>query len=433
MPPVITVESLSKKYIIGHQRQQGYTTLRESLMQGANRLLHPFATAKNDPTHEEFWALKEVSFEINQGDRVGIIGRNGAGKSTLLKVLSRITEPTSGRVSIKGRVASLLEVGTGFHPELTGRENIFLNGAILGMSRVEIKSKFDEIVTFAEVERFLDTPVKRYSSGMYVRLAFAVAAHLEPEILIVDEVLAVGDAAFQKKCLGKMEDVGKEGRTVLFVSHNMNVITRLCQRAVLLSAGQVVVRGAAEEVVQHYLNNSLGEQMSSITFADDPEKPYQILAVSLCDSGGGIVQQQMEVEEVFTVKIRYKVSKELPGAFAGFSLRNAAGEVVIISDSRDISGSSVALERPGIKSVAIDFPSPLLVPGRYSLTVAICQPGAGVLDMHQDIVALELVNLRSVRTSWAGYIHIPLPWRVEDISHEMGGENSTSIPEGVDD
>ena len=214
MSPVISVENLSKKYIIGHQKQ-GHTNLRDVLTEGAkryaNKLIHPFATPQNDPTHEEFWALKDVSFDIQQGDRVGIIGRNGAGKSTLLKILSRITEPTSGRVSIKGRVASLLEVGTGFHPELTGRENIYLNGAILGMSKADIKRKFDEIVAFAEVEKFLDTPVKRYSSGMYVRLAFAVAAHLEPEILIVDEVLAVGDAQFQKNVWGKWKKWGMKG------------------------------------------------------------------------------------------------------------------------------------------------------------------------------------------------------------------------------
>ena len=231
MSTVISVENLSKKYVIDHQKQERHTSLRDALTEGAkhftDKLLHPFSATENGPSHEDFWALKDVSFDIQQGDRVGIIGRNGAGKSTLLKILSRITEPTLGRVSIKGSVASLLEVGTGFHPELTGRENIFLNGAILGMSKAEIRKRFDEIVAFAEVERFLDTPVKRYSSGMYVRLAFAVAAHLEPEILIVDEVLAVGDAQFQKKCLGKMEDVSAQGRTVLFVSHNMAAIKAL--------------------------------------------------------------------------------------------------------------------------------------------------------------------------------------------------------------
>ena len=230
--PIISVENLSKRYLVGHQAERGghdrYTNFRDIIgreIRNAARKAVDVVRGRQvvqGDTVEEFWALKDVSFEVSEGEVLGIIGRNGAGKSTLLKILSRITEPTAGRVTLRGRVASLLEVGTGFHPELTGRENIYLNGAILGMSRAEIRKKFDEIVAFAEVERFLDTPVKRYSSGMYVRLAFAVAAHLEPEILIVDEVLAVGDAEFQKKCLGKMNDVSRrEGRTVLFVSHNM--------------------------------------------------------------------------------------------------------------------------------------------------------------------------------------------------------------------
>src|SRR4028119_759978 len=239
---IIRVENLGKKYILGHQKQEGYTALRDVMANGAKSLarqiIKPLGKRMPEPAGEEFWALKDISFEIKQGDRVGIIGRNGAGKSTLLKVLSRITEPTCGRISIKGRVASLLEVGTGFHAELTGRENIFLNGAIMGMSKAEIKNKFDEIVAFADVEKFLDTPVKRYSSGMYVRLAFAVAAHLEPEILIVDEVLAVGDVQFQKKCLGKMGQVASEGRTVFFVSHNMGAISALCDKVIYLAGGQ---------------------------------------------------------------------------------------------------------------------------------------------------------------------------------------------------
>src|SRR6187551_531163 len=230
---VISVENVSKRYILGHQRSKsdGFRHVIEDAVRAPLNWLRS-RRERRAQEREEFWALNDVSFEIKQGEVVGIIGRNGAGKSTLLKILSRITEPTSGRITIEGRVASLLEVGTGFHPELTGRENIFLNGAILGMSRVEIKRKFDEIVAFSEVERFLHTPVKRYSSGMYVRLSFAVAAHLEPEILIVDEVLAVGDAQFQKKCLGKMEDVSSQGgRTVLFVSHNTGVISQLCNKA----------------------------------------------------------------------------------------------------------------------------------------------------------------------------------------------------------
>jgi ABC-type polysaccharide/polyol phosphate transport system ATPase subunit len=263
---VIRVENLGKKYIIGHQKQERYTALRDVItnkVKSLGSLINPKANNEN-PAFEEFWALKDVSFDIKQGDRVGIIGRNGAGKSTLLKILSRITEPTQGSIKIKGRVASLLEVGTGFHPELTGRENIFLNGAILGMGKEEIKRKFDEIVAFAEVEKFLDTPVKRYSSGMYVRLAFAVAAHLEPEILIVDEVLAVGDAQFQKKCLGKMEDVGKDGRTILFVSHNMEVIRQLCNYCILLNSGEIQKQDDVNSCITSYLVKS--SQGSSIKF-----------------------------------------------------------------------------------------------------------------------------------------------------------------------
>jgi len=260
---VITAENLGKKYIIGHQAESGrYVAMRDVLMQSARGLWHKtLDLMQGKPiipgdTTEDVWALKDVNFEIKRGEAVGIIGRNGAGKSTLLKVLSRITEPSAGRVTIKGRVASLLEVGTGFHPELTGRENIFLNGAILGMTRAEIRRKFDEIVAFAEVERFLDTPVKRYSSGMYVRLAFAVAAHLEPEILIVDEVLAVGDAEFQRKCMGKMGEVTKGGRTVLFVSHNMSAVEALCRRGIVLKAGGLILDSDAEQAIQSYLDRS---------------------------------------------------------------------------------------------------------------------------------------------------------------------------------
>ena len=239
--PVIKAENLGKSYMIGHQSNEKYVALRDVVTNNAKRW---WSRIRNPQYHthdniEEFWALKDIEFEIKRGDRVGIIGRNGAGKSTLLKILSRITEPTTGMVRIKGRVASLLEVGTGFHPELTGRENIFLNGAILGMTKSEIKSRFDEIVNFAGVEKFLDTPVKRFSSGMFVRLAFAVAAHLEPEILLVDEVLAVGDIMFQKKCLGKMKEVSREGRTVMFVSHNMGQISNLCDRALLIEDGRI--------------------------------------------------------------------------------------------------------------------------------------------------------------------------------------------------
>jgi lipopolysaccharide transport system ATP-binding protein len=288
--PIISVEGLGKCYRVGHQssNRERYTALRDVLARNARevfRKTRDLLTGRqlvSGDVVEDFWALKDVSFDVQPGEVVGIIGRNGAGKSTLLKILTRITEPTAGRVTLRGRVASLLEVGTGFHPELTGRENIFLNGAILGMRRNEIRRKFDEIVDFAEVETFLDTPVKRYSSGMYVRLAFAVAAHLEPEILIVDEVLAVGDAEFQKKCLGKMGDVAKGGRTVLFVSHNLSAISSLCGSAILLQNGGVSFQGSVSQAIQTYSNrNGFGDRantafplISDLTlteFSIDPE------------------------------------------------------------------------------------------------------------------------------------------------------------------
>ncbi|MEO1428990.1 MAG: ABC transporter ATP-binding protein [Cyanobacteria bacterium J06632_19] len=358
----IRVENLSKKYIIGHQKQENYTALRDVIVNGAKGLLKPFQNSKSQiqNSKEEFWALKDVCFEIKQGDRVGVIGRNGAGKSTLLKVLSRITEPTKGRIQINGRVASLLEVGTGFHPELTGRENIYLNGAILGMSKEEIKRKFDEIVAFAEIEKFLDTPVKRYSSGMYVRLAFAVAAHLEPEILIVDEVLAVGDAQFQNKCLGKMEDVAQSGRTVLFVSHNMAAIRQLCSSAVLMHKGGVKFVGSAEEGVRQYLNerqdqNNLSEQVSS--------NGIELLEVNLLD------KQTQEISGAVIFNNDY-ILKILLNAYE--KLSNAA-VVVRIFDEIGTLVSSVCSSEEGVTpfllkdkmQISFDLTRLQLMPGKY--------------------------------------------------------------------
>jgi lipopolysaccharide transport system ATP-binding protein len=297
--PIIRAERISKRFIISHEPRE--RTLRDAITSKARNLFR--ARAGNDaPSKEEFYALRDIGFEVHAGDRLGIIGRNGAGKSTLLKILSRITEPTAGQVTISGRVASLLEVGTGFHPELTGRENIYLNGAILGMSRLEIRRKFDEIVSFAEVERFLDTPVKRYSSGMYVRLAFAVAAHLEPEILIVDEVLAVGDAQFQKKCLGKMEDVSTQaGRTVLFVSHNTGVIAQLCNKAMLLDRGQLVTIGRTTEVVARYIQPD-DTAASSLERVAEPGK-NQFLFAKMTDQEGA-QRADYRYDEPIVVTIR---------------------------------------------------------------------------------------------------------------------------------
>ncbi len=310
MRTVIKVENISKSYLLHHRQRESYVALRDVI---ANRVKSIFSSGHKSQkaTDELFWALKGVSFDVKDGERVGIIGRNGAGKSTLLKILSRITEPTAGKVSLKGRVASLLEVGTGFHPELTGRENIFLNGSILGMSKTEIRKKFDEIVDFAEVEKFLDTPVKRYSSGMYVRLAFAVAAHLEPEILIVDEVLAVGDAQFQRKCLGKMQDVSKnDGRTVLFVSHNMQAVQKLCTTGILLQQGKIIGIGGIDNVVNKYLEaNENGQSVYEIALPDNHEEiPGYAYRVRIEDENSNPVLE-IPVGNNWQVRVYFRLHK----------------------------------------------------------------------------------------------------------------------------
>jgi lipopolysaccharide transport system ATP-binding protein len=329
---VIRAERLGKKYLIGHEASnEGYVALRDVMartakgfVRSARDMLRGRQLVAGDEL-EEFWAVKDLDFEIKRGEVVGIIGRNGAGKSTLLKILSRITEPSTGRVRIKGRVASLLEVGTGFHAELTGRENIFLNGAILGMTRAEIRRRFDEIVGFAEIEKFLDTPVKRYSSGMYVRLAFAIAAHLEPEILIVDEVLAVGDAEFQKKCLGKMQDVAGRGRTVLFVSHNMAAVKALCTRGLLLAKGSIVSRGNVGTIISEYSNSST--RAYSIAFAVDPKRP------SICEINvdrEALVSRDFIVEIAFASPLEGSCFDRLKGSPFG---ARTAGSMLITSSA----------------------------------------------------------------------------------------------------
>jgi lipopolysaccharide transport system ATP-binding protein len=337
---IIRVENLSKKYTIGHQKQEGYATIRDLISDGTKSILKPSQHSKSkvsSPISEEFWALKDVSFEIKQGDRVGIIGRNGAGKSTLLKILSRIVEPTNGSIRIKGRIASLLEVGTGFHPELTGRENISLNGAILGMSKAEIARKFDEIVGFAEVEKFLDTPVKRYSSGMYVRLAFSVAAHLEPDILIVDEVLAVGDSRFQAKCLKKMENVSEEqGRTVIVVSHNMQAVISVCNTAISLNNGKVDSIGTCESVVNQYLStvyskNSLREWRDRNT-APGNEVVKLHLVQAINKSGKNV--EDFKISEIIGIQMIYEVLEEGEVLWQGYSFYNSEG--INLFDSHNI-------------------------------------------------------------------------------------------------
>ena len=379
MSDIVTrVENLSKKYIIGHQKQGLQTSLRDVISDGAKSFWQGLTGDRkaNQDVSEEFWALNDVNFEIKQGDRVGIIGRNGAGKSTLLKILSRITEPTSGRVSIKGRVSSLLEVGTGFHPELTGRENIFLNGAILGMDRSEIKKKFDEIVAFAEVEKFLDTPVKHYSSGMYVRLAFAVAAHLEPEILIVDEVLAVGDAQFQKKCLGKMKDVSGEGRTVIFVSHSMPTITSLCSNVILLDKGQIIKRGNASEVIMQYYTSGISSPASIILSEEDKvvgDEYVQMISGCIRNSTGQI-SPEISINENFYINLKYKILKECSYKFIpNFHFYTSDGACAFVS-----SDNKSEVLSTGEYEAECVLPKDFLNDGAYFVGLAISSFDSGI-------------------------------------------------------
>lgn len=343
---------------------------------------------------EEFWALRDVSFEVERGDVVGIVGRNGAGKSTLLKILSKITEPTEGRIRLKGRVASLLEVGTGFHPELTGRENIFLNGAILGMGRTEIARKFDEIVAFAEIERFLDTPVKRYSSGMYVRLAFAVAAHLEPEILIVDEVLAVGDIEFQRKCLGKMKDVSQhDGRTVLFVSHNVAAVKALCRKGLFLEQGRVGVWGTVDQAVDAYMRAG-GSGLFNGSIPSDLPRDYSTGAAAL-RSVGLLNEAGASVNAVVTgtplrILVRFDVFEPLSGAMIELGITNSDG--LQITQSFSAPPKSVGTEfEPGSYQIELSI-TDTIFPGRYSLLSGIHKTDGTTIDFVERVLDFEVIN-----------------------------------------
>jgi lipopolysaccharide transport system ATP-binding protein len=392
---VISVENLSKSYFIGLDgSQEAYRSLRDTLVRHGKDYFRKAADMARGrhiiqgDSVQEFWALKDVSFEVNRGEVLGIIGRNGAGKSTLLKILSRITEPTAGRVILNGRVASLLEVGTGFHPELTGRENIFLNGAILGMHRAEIKRKFDEIVEFAEVEKFLDTPVKRYSSGMYVRLAFGVAAHLEPEILVVDEVLAVGDAQFQKKCLGKIQEVAQSGRTVLFVSHNMAAVETLCSRGIVLNAGRLVYSGAVREALTSY--QSLQTQiLTEVSKRTDRKGSGAARCINVSVVGNErhaetIIKSGGNFEVIFEVESKTIINNLLPSV----NLTNDLGQRIVTFWS-GFTGSAITLQ-PGVSRVILHVRRLDLIPGTYSLSAVLGLDGEA-LDIVEDALQISVV------------------------------------------
>jgi lipopolysaccharide transport system ATP-binding protein len=427
---IVTAENLSKSYLIGHQtrRPEGYAVLRDVIARESRNLARKAADfgrgrqiLQGDEV-EEFWALRDVSFDLRRGEALGVIGRNGAGKSTLLKILSRITEPSRGRVVLRGRVASLLEVGTGFHPELTGRENIYLNGAILGMTRAEIKSKFDEIVAFAEVERFLDTPVKRYSSGMYVRLAFSVAAHLDPEILIVDEVLAVGDVEFQKKSLGKMHSVAsKENRTVLFVSHNLRAVESLCSRAILLESGTSIMQGDSRSVVARYLadaQSSEGERLWAEEEAPGNEK-LSLVAVRLL-SPQGTLRSSVDTDGDFYIELEFLARERTANLCVGFDLTNTEGMTLFRTYQTDMPSDRWPIINVGRNRWRCKIPSGLLNGGDFLIN-----PRIGIHNVswivHEDAAIRFRVNLKhGVSPLWnflseasrPGMVAPILDWRI---------------------
>jgi homopolymeric O-antigen transport system ATP-binding protein len=418
MKPIVRVEKLSKQYLIG-ARETSYGTLRESIVDAVRA---PFARLRGrngKQTSETIWALKNVSFEVAPGEVVGVIGRNGAGKSTLLKVLSRITEPTTGRVDLYGRVASLLEVGTGFHPELTGRENIYLNGAILGMRKAEIERKFDEIVAFAELEKFLDTPVKRYSSGMYMRLAFAVSSHLEPEILIVDEVLAVGDAAFQKKCLGKLDEVAKAGRTVLFVSHNMLAVQSLCTRVVWLDQGEILDQGPARQVVSKYLKTALVARVEQTWDHIDTAPGNEQVRVRRACVGPADGSATDLISVKTPVMMEFEYWNLVPDAYLNLSVVVSTKEGHPIFNTGS-GGERVWHNKPfpaGLFRSRFHIPGDLLNDGTHRVHLYVVKDQTVVIYDIDDVLVFD-VEEASERSSgwygkWVGAVRPNLNWQTE--------------------
>ena len=416
---VIKAEGLGKKYVIRHQNKEPYETLRDTMANSSKNLVRKLARRQSSTiTTEEFWALKNISFGINSGDRVGIIGRNGAGKSTLLKILSRITQPTTGKVTLNGRVASLLEVGTGFHPELTGRENIYLNGSILGMNKAEIERKFNEIVTFAGIEKFLDTPVKRYSSGMYVRLAFAVAAHLDPEILLVDEVLAVGDAQFQKKCLGKMQEAGSNGRTVIFVSHNMAAIQQLCNKCIWLDKGKLIKSGSTNTIIKKYLESNSDSTDGYIDLrpgtrhTQSAEKShFRYTGLRILNSKNE-TQNSISLMEPFSLELEGELTKGYDNFVISYSIISSLGYVMVNGRK---NSDDIKLPDSGRISIKLDFNENYFAPGGYFISLG--ANGNGTLDWLQDAGSMHVEQITKKNSAispddFAGVIVYPPAWSV---------------------
>jgi lipopolysaccharide transport system ATP-binding protein len=409
----IRVEGLGKRFRIQSGNKASYRTMRDAMV---NAVCAPFRPrARGEADSNDYWALKDVSFEVKTGEVVGLIGRNGAGKSTLLKVLSRITDPTEGYADVRGRVGSLLEVGTGFHPELSGRENVFLNGAILGMTRAEITGKFDEIVAFAEIDKFIDAPVKFYSSGMFVRLAFAVAAHLEPEILFVDEVLAVGDAAFQRKCLGKMQNVARSGRTVVLVSHSMGAIAELCTHGVLLDAGRVAYAGEVGPAIEGY-GRLLQSGSSDMRFADRPDRAASIVAARVLGSNG-IARGNFDINDEIALEFDYVLRRRELGVQLSVTLARNFLEVLRTFDT-DHLDEALVVKDPGMYRSRMRIPRRFLKAGHYTINVDLGSPQE-LFHVVPGGVSFEIEELsentysRGYRGERPGHIIFPGLWEAE--------------------
>ena len=429
MTTAISVKNISKQYKIGAAQQKfKYGMFRDVIMDTLTTPVRLYRALRGQGMRgtsgiSMIWALDDVSFDLEEGKVLGIVGRNGAGKSTLLKILSRVTEPTKGTVTVRGRVGSLLEVGTGFHPELTGRENIYMNGAILGMKRAEIDSKFDEIVDFSEVSQFIDTPVKRYSSGMYLRLAFAVAAHLEPEILVVDEVLAVGDADFQRKCLGKMGDVAQQGRTVLFVSHNMSAILRLTEEAIVLKKGQLIKRAPTHEAVDFYLSSGMAESGQRVWDADEipaASEPFRPVAIRIKDRSGNVINTIRSTEPV-TVEWEYQINAPITGLRVGMYLSTMRGEYVFTTFDTDDAKQyeQFGARQAGRYISRCEIPADFFNEGRYSLGVNASTFGVKRYFMDENALSFNVDISGAPGMQWAevrqGPVRPRLNWKIEKI------------------
>lgn len=416
MKPAIEISGLSKSYTISHQQKAEYQSLRDEISRFFTKPIS--LITGNETESEQFWALKNINFEVNPGEVVGIIGRNGSGKSTLLKTLSRIIDPTSGKAIMRGKVASLLEVGTGFHPELTGRENIYFNGSILGMTKKEIEKKFADIVEFAEIEKFLDTPVKFYSSGMYVRLAFAVAAHLEPDILIIDEVLAVGDAQFQKKSLGKMKNVAGEGRTVLFVSHSMDSIRQLCSRAILLENGMIKTSGDVNKVTNDYIGRHFNEK--SVHEFDPKGLPRGGFSRIMIMDHQGKTSARLKPNAPWSLEIEYEIKEVMNKAVMIIEIRTSENETIYMTTDSDLLDEPKT-KHPGRYKASIIFDQFFLNPGHYSIRTSLQVPGQTIYDIVEDIDITVEIDPDSVKGKlfagkYFGYISNNAKWEIKSLS-----------------